>query len=133
MRTKTAILYETGDQLKIDEVEIPELRRGQVQIKVLHTGVCHSQLDEIRALKGPDKYLPHTMGHEAAGFVERIGQDVSKVQEGDYVVLLFPANAAAAILGAGKEKAFLDHPLAYSSKIILLFAASPLTPPLTKI
>jgi S-(hydroxymethyl)glutathione dehydrogenase / alcohol dehydrogenase len=49
--------------------------------------VCRSQLNEIRGLKGEDKFLPHTLGHERSGLVEAVGRDVSKIKQGDHVVL----------------------------------------------
>jgi S-(hydroxymethyl)glutathione dehydrogenase/alcohol dehydrogenase len=87
MKMKAAVLHKTNDPLIIEELETPELERGQVLVKVIVSGVCRSQINEIKAHKGPDKYLPHTLGHEAAGFVEETGPGVTKVKKGDYVVL----------------------------------------------
>ena len=49
MKTKAAVLYEIGKPLVIEELQIPALQRGQVLVKVLCSGVCHSQLKEIKA------------------------------------------------------------------------------------
>lgn len=87
MITKAAVLYEIGEPLVIEELQIPELQRGQVLVKLLYGGVCHSQLNEIKGFKGEDKYIPHTLGHEGSGVIEKIGPGVTKVREGDYVVL----------------------------------------------
>ena len=87
MKTKAAVLYETNKPLVIEEVEIPKLKDGQVLVKVLFSGVCGSQLNEIKGLKGEDKYLPHLLGHEGSGIVEEVGSKVTKVKKGDYVVL----------------------------------------------
>ncbi|MFC2071632.1 zinc-binding dehydrogenase [Chloroflexota bacterium] len=87
MKTKTAILREIGKPLVIEELEIPELQSGQVLVKILYSGICHSQLNEIKGLKGEDKYLPHALGHEAGGIVEEIGPGVSHVKPGDHAVL----------------------------------------------
>ncbi|MBU1027258.1 MAG: zinc-binding dehydrogenase [Candidatus Margulisbacteria bacterium] len=84
---KAAILYEQNKPLKIEELIIPELKEGQVLVKLVASGLCHSQLNEIKGRKGPDKYLPHTLGHEGAGIVEEVGAKVTKVKKGDYVVL----------------------------------------------
>lgn len=96
MKTKAAVLYEIGKPLVIEEIEIPELKEGQVLVKILYSGVCHTQLHEIQGTKGPDKYLPHLLGHEGSGIVEEVGEGVTKVKKGDYVILSW-------IKGIGKE------------------------------
>ncbi len=87
MKTKAAVLYETNKPLQIEELTMPDLQSGQVLVKIAYSGVCRSQLNEIQGLKGQDKFLPHTLGHEGSGVVEAIGPDVSKVKPGDHVVL----------------------------------------------
>ena len=52
-----------------------------------YSGVCHSQLMEAKGKRGPDKYLPHLLGHEGTGYVRDIGPGVTKVRPGDKVVL----------------------------------------------
>ena len=56
-------------------------------MKIAYSGVCHSQLNEIRGLKGEDKFLPHTLGHEGSGIVLEVGPEVQKVKVGEHVVL----------------------------------------------
>ena len=87
MKTKAAVLYELNKPLVIEELEIPSLEKGQVLVKILYSGICHSQINEIKGLKGEDKYLPHLLGHEGSGIVEEIGPGITKVRKGDYVVL----------------------------------------------
>ena len=87
VKTKAAILYKLNSPLIIDEVEVPSLKRGQVLVRILYSGVCRAQYNEIIGLKGPDRYLPHLLGHEGSGIVKEIGPGVSKVKKGDYVVL----------------------------------------------
>jgi len=84
---KAAILFEQNKPLKIEELTVPDLKEGQVLVKIAASGLCHSQLNEIRGKKGPDKYLPHTLGHEGSGVVEDIGAGVTKVKKGDHVIL----------------------------------------------
>src|SRR5688572_29482686 len=87
MKTTAAILVEQRQPLLIDEVEVPALSYGQVLVEVKASRICGSQLGEIDGVKGPDKYLPHLLGHEAGGIVREIGPEVSHVKPGDHVVL----------------------------------------------
>jgi S-(hydroxymethyl)glutathione dehydrogenase/alcohol dehydrogenase len=87
MKTLAAVLTQTNQPLQIEELEIPALKEGQVLVKVAFSGVCHSQLNEVRGLKGVDNYLPHTLGHEGSGIVQAVGSGVNKVSEGNSVVL----------------------------------------------
>jgi len=87
MKTRAAILWQSHKPLIIDDVEIPALKRGQVLVKVLYSGICRAQYNEMIALKGPDKFLPHLLGHEASGFVVDAGGGVTKVKKDDYVCL----------------------------------------------
>ena len=85
--TSRGRVSEKSSSDQIEELQIPALKEGQVLVKIAYSGVCHSQLNEVRGLKGIDKFLPHTLGHEGAGIVQEIGPEVSKVNEGDSVVL----------------------------------------------
>ena len=85
---KAAILVKSREPLIVDEIEFPEtLNVGQVLVKVLYTTICGAQLNEIAAAKGPDKFLPHLLGHEASATVLEIGPGVTNVKPGDTVVL----------------------------------------------
>ena len=70
----------------IDEVEVPALKCGQVLVEIHATRVCGSQIGEIDGVKGPDKFLPHLLGHEAGAIVLEVGADVTHVAPGDRVV-----------------------------------------------
>lgn len=86
--TRAAILAQSRMPLLIDEIELPEaLEAGQVLVEMLYTGICGSQLGEIDAVKGPDKWLPHLLGHEGTARVLETGPGVRHVKAGDYVVL----------------------------------------------
>jgi len=87
MKTISAILTEQKKPLLIDEVDIPCLRYGQVLVEVMVSRICGSQLGEIDGVKGPDKYLPHLLGHEAGGVVREVGPSVAHVKQDDHVVL----------------------------------------------
>jgi len=97
MKTIAAVLCETNRELQIEELEIPELKPGQVLVSVIYSGVCHSQLNEIQGLKGEDRFLPHTLGHEGSGIVKTIGPGVKKVKPGDRVVLTWIKGSGADI------------------------------------
>ena len=85
---KSAILVKSRKPLIVDNIELPkQLRFGQVQVKIIYSGICGSQINEIDAKKGVDKYLPHLLGHEGSGVVEKIGEGVTRVKKGDHVVL----------------------------------------------
>lgn len=85
---KAAVLHELSAPLRIEtDVELPELKPGQVLVKVAYSGVCHSQLMEARGKRGNDPYLPHLLGHEGSGVVVETGNGVSKVAPGDRVIL----------------------------------------------
>ena len=78
-RTEAAVLFELGKPLRLTSLAIPPLQPGQVQVKIAYTCLCHTQLLEARGKRGPDRFLPHTLGHEAAGTVTKVGADVRKV------------------------------------------------------
>lgn len=87
MKTKAAILVESGKPLVVEQIEIPSLTFGQVLVKVLCSGICGAQINEIDAVKGPDKFLPHLLGHEATAQVLECGEGVTTVKPGDRVVM----------------------------------------------
>jgi S-(hydroxymethyl)glutathione dehydrogenase/alcohol dehydrogenase len=87
MKTEAAVLAETGKPLQIQELTIPDLKPGQVLVDVKYSGVCHSQLLEVCGKRGPDRFLPHTLGHEGSGIILEVGIGVTKVKPGDHVVL----------------------------------------------
>src|SRR5271170_3208593 len=85
---KAAVLTESRKPLVVDAIDLPdELGVGQVLVKVLYTTICGAQINEIEAAKGPDKFLPHLLGHEASATVVEIGPGVTTVNPGDTVVL----------------------------------------------
>jgi S-(hydroxymethyl)glutathione dehydrogenase / alcohol dehydrogenase len=87
MKTLAAILVEQKRPLELAEVEVPALGFGQVLVDVLTSRICGSQLGEIDGVKGPDRWLPHLLGHEGGGIVREVGPEVTTVKPGDHVVL----------------------------------------------
>ncbi len=84
---KAAILEEINAPLTIANVELGELAFGQVLVKILVSGICGAQLQEIAGNKNNAKFVPHLLGHEGCGLVEDIGPGVTKVKKGDKVVM----------------------------------------------
>lgn len=85
---KAAILVEQNTPLVVADVILPErLSFGQVLVKVHYSGICGAQINEIEGVKGPDKFLPHLLGHEGSGIVMEIGAGVKTVKKGDHVVM----------------------------------------------
>lgn len=84
---KAAICYDFGKPLVIEDVEIDPPKKGEVKVRVAATGVCHSDLHDIKGeLPGPLPFIP---GHECAGHVVETGEGVTAVREGDPVVVTF--------------------------------------------
>ena len=85
---KAAILIKSKAPLIVEEVIPPDdLLPGQVFVGIEYSGICGAQINEIDAVKGPDEYLPHLLGHEGVGTVLEVGPGVTTVKSGDQVVL----------------------------------------------
>jgi len=85
---KAAVLVELNHPLELVDIELTErLSFGQVLVKVHYSGICGAQLNEIDGAKGPDKFLPHLLGHEGSGIVLEVGEGVRTVKVGDHVVM----------------------------------------------
>src|SRR5213592_4590340 len=88
MTMRAAILTELDAPLVVADLELPEsLSFGQVLVKVHYSGICGAQLNEIEGAKGPDKFLPHLLGHEGSATVLGVGPGVKTVGKGDRVVM----------------------------------------------
>lgn len=87
MRFRAAILVEQKKPLVVEDVHAPQLKLGQLLVKVLVSGICGSQVGEIEGVKGPDPFLPHMLGHEGCADVLEVGEGVRHVRPGDRVVL----------------------------------------------
>jgi len=85
---KAAILVEQKAPLVIADIELPDkLNYGQILVKLICSSICGSQIGEIKGVKGPDKFLPHLLGHEGGGIVLETGPGVTKAKKDDHVVL----------------------------------------------
>lgn len=129
-KSRAAILEKIGKPLVVKNIDLPSLLPGQVLVKVLFSGVCRSQLMEVRGGRGVDPWLPHLLGHEASGIVIGAGAGVSKVQLGDAVILGWvKGNGLDApgarylcgdqIINSGKVATFCNYTIASESRLIL--------------
>lgn len=130
MKSLAAVLEKTNKPLRIKELAIPELKTGQVLVKITYSGICHSQLNEIGGLKGRDGFLPHTLGHEGSGVVEMVGESVEKVKVGDHVVLTWLKGAGmdvpscqylddnGAIVNSGAISTFLTKAIVSENRVV---------------
>lgn len=137
MNTKAAVLYQLNEPLRLEELTLPTLKPGQVLVEIVYSGVCHSQLLEARGKRGPDCYLPHTMGHEGAGIVLEIGTGVNKVKHGDRVVLSWIKGQGADIpstqyqkqnqtINSGAISTFLQYAVVSENRLTAIPAIMPL-------
>jgi S-(hydroxymethyl)glutathione dehydrogenase / alcohol dehydrogenase len=135
--TEAAVLYILGKPLCITTLEIPDLKPGQVLVDISYSGLCHSQLNEARGLKGEDKFLPHTLGHEGSGKVLAVGNGVKKVKPGDSVVLTWIKGSGADVpsttylsadgaVNSGAISTFMHHTVTCESRLVPIADVMPL-------
>src|SRR5690348_5414504 len=88
MRIRAAVLEEFGAPLVVQEIDLAEPRAGEVLVRLVACGVCHTDLYTASGAD-PSGYAPTVLGHEGAGVVEKIGPDVGSLAVGDHLVTLF--------------------------------------------
>lgn len=103
MKTAAAILVETGKPLVVDDIDIPKLHPGQVLVEIHYSGVCHTQMLEVKGHRGEDKFLPHCLGHEGSGRVREVGPGCTKVKAGDPVILSWIKGSGGNVPGSVYE------------------------------
>ncbi|WP_413375787.1 NAD(P)-dependent alcohol dehydrogenase [Alkalihalobacillus sp. 1P02AB] len=86
MKIKAAIARNVGQELKIEDVELIEPRADEVLVKIVASGVCHTDAESIKGNGAP---FPAVLGHEGSGIVEKVGSSVTNIQTGDHVVLSY--------------------------------------------
>ncbi len=83
---KAAVLHEPNTPLKIEELALDDPQENEILVKLVATGVCHSDLHFMKGdVPQPTPFVP---GHEGAGVVEKVGPSVTTVQPGDHVILM---------------------------------------------
>jgi S-(hydroxymethyl)glutathione dehydrogenase / alcohol dehydrogenase len=88
VKIRAAVLEEFGAPLEVRELELAEPKAGEVLVRLVACGVCHTDLYTASGAD-PSGYAPTVLGHEGAGVVERVGEGVASVAPGDHVVTLF--------------------------------------------
>jgi propanol-preferring alcohol dehydrogenase len=86
-RMKAAVVHEFGKPLKLEEVPVPTPGRGEILIKLIANGVCHTDLHAAQGDWPVKPSLPFIPGHEGVGVVAALGPDVKRLKEGDSVGL----------------------------------------------
>jgi S-(hydroxymethyl)glutathione dehydrogenase/alcohol dehydrogenase len=128
VKSRAAILVEQKKPLVIEDLEVPAPKLGQVLVRVLTSGICGSQIGEINGVKGPDRFLPHLLGHEGCGEVLEVGEGVRTVKAGDRVVLHWRKGAGLESVtpvygspigpvNAGWVTSFNDHALVSENRV----------------
>jgi S-(hydroxymethyl)glutathione dehydrogenase / alcohol dehydrogenase len=88
VKIRAAVLEEFGRPLEVQELDLAEPEAGEVLVRLVACGVCHTDLYTASGAD-PSGYAPTVLGHEGAGVVERVGDGVTSVAAGDHVVTLF--------------------------------------------
>ena len=84
MKTKAAVQPAFGETFVLDELDVPDPGPGQALVKLISTGVCHSQIHQMR---NPALPRPWLLGHEATGVVTGVGRGVAHLKEGDLAIV----------------------------------------------
>jgi S-(hydroxymethyl)glutathione dehydrogenase/alcohol dehydrogenase len=96
MKVRAAVLEEFGRPLAVQEVDLAEPRFGEVLVRLVACGVCHTDLYTASGAD-PSGYAPCVLGHEGAGVVEQLGDGVTSLRPGDHVVTLFAPECGTCI------------------------------------
>ncbi|GAB2476215.1 NDMA-dependent alcohol dehydrogenase [Jatrophihabitans fulvus] len=106
MKTKAAVIYEPGKRIEVEELELDKPREGEVLIRYLYAGLCHS---DIHVAHGDlEARMPMVLGHEGAGVIEEVGPGVTRVKAGDHVVCSFIPNCGTCRYCANGQQSICD-------------------------
>jgi len=83
----SAIILVKKKKIQFKKIRVPELKKGQLLVKIKYTSICHTQIQEIDGVRGKDNFLPHCLGHEATGLVIKKNNSVKKFKVNDKVCL----------------------------------------------
>lgn len=90
IKSRAAVAFAPGEPLRIVEIDVAPPRKGEVLVRITHTGVCHT---DAYTLSGddPEGVFPAVLGHEGAGIVVEVGEGVTSLKPGDHVIPLYTA------------------------------------------
>jgi len=89
-KSRAAVAFAAGQPLEIVEIDVAPPKKGEVLIRITHTGVCHTDAFTLSG-DDPEGVFPAVLGHEGAGIVVEVGEGVTSVQPGDHVIPLYTA------------------------------------------
>lgn len=88
MKTRAAVAWEAGKPLSIEEIDVSGPKAGEVLLRMVATGVCHTDAYTLSGAD-PEGIFPSVLGHEGGAIVEEIGEGVTSVVVGDHVIPLY--------------------------------------------
>ncbi|MGF1702869.1 S-(hydroxymethyl)glutathione dehydrogenase/class III alcohol dehydrogenase [Photobacterium makurazakiensis] len=88
IKSRAAVAWGPGQKLSMEEVDVMPPQKGEVRIRMIATGVCHTDAFTLSG-DDPEGIFPCILGHEGGGIVESIGEGVTSVQVGDHVIPLY--------------------------------------------
>ena len=88
MKVTAAVAWEAGAPLSIEDVDLEGPKAGEVLIRHVAAGVCHTDAFTLSG-EDPEGIFPAILGHEAGAIVEEVGAGVTSVQVGDHVIPLY--------------------------------------------
>lgn len=90
IKSRAAVAFAPGEALQIVEVDVAPPKEGEVLVRIVATGVCHTDAFTLSG-DDPEGVFPVILGHEGGGIVEAVGAGVSSVAVGDHVIPLYTA------------------------------------------
>jgi len=90
MKSRAAVAFGPGKPLEIVEIDVAPPKKGEVLVRITHTGVCHTDAFTLSG-DDPEGVFPAVLGHEGAGIVIEVGEGVTSVKPGDHVIPLYTA------------------------------------------